>query len=323
MPAPPVPRLMHKRPVRRIHQSNNPLVHMRRQLAGQMRNPIILAKRRQFRCWNSSRRFARLLLCEFLCTLRLRVIFFFSLTFSSTRHRDPRTRIHVNPKISVALFARIMPRKNALHLQFVLASQRRNLNALSAASLKFPSVITALQVLPIKSPMRKRNPAVRARIAHRKRCTLGRASQNQRHFQQHRRRQSVPGNFRASHRRIPKIPKKSGIAFCNGFPHSRASLHQGLHRFAHRYGIVVHRVAPEQPASAAAAQQQRRASQCLSCIRATEDRIQLRGTDFSVILDDESNDVRYLLLADPASLAFVASQPFLRYSLSTTRYSLF
>ena len=49
MPTPPVPRLMHKRPVRRIHQSNNPLVHMRRQLASQMRNPIFLAECRQFR----------------------------------------------------------------------------------------------------------------------------------------------------------------------------------------------------------------------------------------------------------------------------------
>jgi hypothetical protein len=33
VPAAPVPRLMDKRPVRRIHQSNNSLVHMRRQLA--------------------------------------------------------------------------------------------------------------------------------------------------------------------------------------------------------------------------------------------------------------------------------------------------
>ena len=49
MPAAPVPRLMHKRSMRRIHQTNNPLVHVRRQLASQMRNPIFLAERGQFR----------------------------------------------------------------------------------------------------------------------------------------------------------------------------------------------------------------------------------------------------------------------------------
>ena len=49
MPAPPVPRLMHERPVRRIHQPNNPLVYMRRQLASQTRHPIFFAESRQFR----------------------------------------------------------------------------------------------------------------------------------------------------------------------------------------------------------------------------------------------------------------------------------
>lgn len=269
-PTAPIPRLVYKRPVRRVHQSNNSLVYMRRQLASQMRNPIFPTERRQLRR-------------------------------GSNRLRQPRSQTtHVHPKISVPLFARIMPRKNPLHFQFVLAGQRRDLDALPAASLEFPPVITAFDRLPIKAPIRKRNSPVRTRISHRKRFTLSSAPQNQRHFQKHCRLQMVAGNFRASQRRIPEVPQKSRIASGNSFPRrSCASLHQRLHRFAHRYGIVVHRVAPEQPASAAVSQQPRRARR----IVATVERIQLRDSCFSVILRVESNDVRCLLLADPAPLA--------------------
>jgi len=251
MPTPPVPRLMHKRPVRRIHQSNNPLVHMRRQLASQMRNPIFLAERRQFRrgqgtiCSGGARpslstlRLSTLgILRESLRSLRLCVIFFFSPTLSRTRwlSRDARTRIHVHPKISIPLFASIMPRKNALHLQFVLASQRRNLNALPAACLKFPPVITALQILPVESPVRKRNAPMRARIAHRKRFALSRAPQDKRHFQKHCRLQMVAGNFRAPQRRIPEIPQKSSIVFGNSLSRRFAVRpQQTSHRFAHSF----------------------------------------------------------------------------------------
>jgi hypothetical protein len=114
-----------------------------------------------------------------------------------------------------------------------LAGQRRNLNALPAASLKFPPVIAALQSLPIKPPVRKWNSPVRARIAHRERFAFYRAPQNQRHFQQHRRLQLVAGNFRASQSRIPEIPKKSGIAFGRSFPFLKCTLQNWSHRFAH------------------------------------------------------------------------------------------
>ena len=129
-----------------------------------------------------------------------------------------------------------MPRKNALHFQFVLASQRRNLNALPAACLKFPPVITALQILPIESPVRKRNAPMRTRIAHRKRFALSRAPQHQRHFQKHCRLQMVAGNFRASQRRIPEIPQKSSIAFGNSLSRRFAVRpQQTSHRFAHSF----------------------------------------------------------------------------------------
>ena len=56
-------------------------------------------------------------------------------------------------------------------------------------------------------------------------------------------------------------------------------------------------------------------------ILASAERIQLHVSDFGVTLVAESNDVRYLLLADPASLALVASPLFLL--LLTIHYSLF
>ena len=326
---------------------------MRRKLASQMRNPIFLAKRRQFRrgrklqahasrrggaCpsfFDSLRATAPQTLRESLRSLRLCVIFFFSPTFSSTRHRDPRARIHVNPKISVSLFTGIMPSKNALHLQFVLASQRRNLNALPAACLKFPPVVTALQILPIESPVRKRNAPMRTRIPHRERFALSRAPQYQRNFQQHRRPQMVAGNFRASQRRIPEVPQKSSIAFGNSLSRRFAVRpQQTSYRFAHSFFPLLPWVNPSSQFNVPqhsrrvhlpkrTALRQRHRSISLR-IAATPASIQLRVSDFGGILSEEQIDVRRFLLADPATLASVASSFFfLRYSVFTAHYSLF
>src|SRR5271168_773810 len=101
-PAPPIPRLVHKRPVGRVHQSNNTLVHMRRKLASQMRNPVFLAEntelRRQgnLRCQAPRRGGA----CP---SLRLS-----PLIKTRSIRRDPSSRAHENPNIPIALFARIM-----------------------------------------------------------------------------------------------------------------------------------------------------------------------------------------------------------------------
>jgi hypothetical protein len=342
MPAPPVPRLMHKRSMRRIHQPNNSLVHMRRQLASQMRDPIFLAKRSQLRCPCNRRPIvAATILCEPLCTLRLCVVFFLSSAhFAFTRRlsRYPRTRIHVHPEISITFFARIMPRKNALHFQFVLASQRRNFDAASAASLKFPPVITALHRLPVKSPVRKRNSPVRTRIAHRKRFPFGCASQNQRHFKQHRGRKLVARDFRASQRRIPKVPKKACVVFRCSFAFLKCSLQNRSNRFAHSFFPPPSRANPSRPFKAApycctrrlftlkepeglrrTAPRQRHRS-ISPRIAATAPSIQLRRPEFSDILGREQIDVRHLLLADLASLALVASS--LVPSLLTTHHSL-
>src|ERR1051325_1395657 len=179
--ASPEPRLMHERPVRRIHQPDDSLVHMRRQIARQVSALVSLAERSQLRYRGRSLGQSR------------------------------RGRIHVHPNVAVALLAEVMPGKDPLRLQFVLARQRWNLHALPAASIELPAVISALQVLSVKPSVRERDAPVRTGIAHRKRLSLVRPSQHQGHFQQHRRGQPPPPYLGAARRRIPKSPQKSGI----------------------------------------------------------------------------------------------------------------
>src|SRR6202022_2641725 len=153
-----------KRAVAPVPQSKNPLIDVRGQAARQMRDLVFLAENRQRRRVRQSLRQSRSL------------------------------PIHVNPNISIPLFARIMPRKNPLHLQLVLAAQRRNLHATRRASIESPSVIAALHRSAIKMPIRKRYPPVRTRIPHSKRPPLRSPTQNQRHLQQHSRNKLVPAN---------------------------------------------------------------------------------------------------------------------------------
>src|SRR6266851_3520851 len=129
---PPEPRLVHKRPVRRVHQSDNPVIDVRRQLARKVRDFVFVAEngkpwRRRNRLWQFRSR---------------RIV-----------SRYATARAHVNPNVTVALLARIMPCKNPLHLQLVLARERWNLDALPAASIEPPSVITALHYFPVQPPV--------------------------------------------------------------------------------------------------------------------------------------------------------------------------
>src|SRR5438128_4790480 len=118
----PEPRLVHKWPVRRVHQSDDPVVNMRRQLARKMRDLVFVAEYRKRR-----RRRYRL------------------------RQACPRA-IHLNPNIPVSLFAGIMPRKDPLHFQLVLAGERWNLHALPAARIEPPPVVAALHHLASSRP---------------------------------------------------------------------------------------------------------------------------------------------------------------------------
>src|ERR1700676_4063929 len=116
---------MHEGPVRRVHQSHDPFVNVRRQLASEMRDLVLLAEYRQRRS-----------LSDFV--------------------GQPRSwRVHVHPNIAIALFAGIMSREYPIHFQFVLVCQRRNFYALRRARIETPAVITALYGLPIKMAVGK------------------------------------------------------------------------------------------------------------------------------------------------------------------------
>src|SRR5204863_6207839 len=119
----PEPRLVHKRTVRWVHQSDNSVIDVRRQLTRQVRDLVFVAENgKRRRRWNPLRQ---------------------------TRSRT----IHINPNVAVPLFGRKMSRKNALHLQLVLARKRWNLHALPAARIETPSVIAALHHFPVEPPV--------------------------------------------------------------------------------------------------------------------------------------------------------------------------
>jgi len=150
--AAPEPRLMHKWSMRRVHQADNSLVHVRRKIAGQVRDLIFLAEGHQFR----SRRY------------RLRL--------AATR------RVHVNPNVSIMLFAPIVPGENSVDFKFVLVGERGNFQTAATARIEFPAMIAALNAPAVKAPIRKRNAAMRTGVAHGKGHTIGGAAQHQRHF---------------------------------------------------------------------------------------------------------------------------------------------
>jgi len=176
-PAPPPPRLMHKRPMRRIHQPDNPVVDIARQIRRKMRRPKPPRKLRHLR----HRR--------------------------QLPKRPPRSRLRqINPRIPIPLFARISPRVNLSRLQGLVARQRRNLHALPRTRLKSPTMVLASHRLPIEPPRRQRNPPVRTKIPHRKQLPIFLPSHQQRHTQQKRRHRLARTHSRRPQRRIP-IPK--------------------------------------------------------------------------------------------------------------------
>jgi hypothetical protein len=176
-PAPPPPRLMHKRPMRRVHQPDNPMVHIARQLRRQMRRPKPSRKLRHLR---HSRQLT---------------------------HNPPRPRLRqIHPRIPIPLLARKRPRKNLRRVQRLMARQRRNLPTLPRARLKPPPMIFASHRLPIKPTRRQRNPPMRTKIPHGKQLAVILPSHQQRHPQQHRLRGLLSTQPTHAHGRIP-IPK--------------------------------------------------------------------------------------------------------------------
>jgi hypothetical protein len=176
-PAPPPPRLVHKRPMRRIHQPDNPVIH----IAGQLRRQMRRAKPR--------RKLRHLRHCRQLT------------------HHPPRPRLRkIDPRIPIPLLARKRPRKNLRRIQGLMARQRRNLSALPRTRLKPPPMVLASHRLAIEPTRRQRNPSMRTKIPHCKQLPIILPSHQQRHSQQHRLRGLLRTQPIHAHRRIP-IPK--------------------------------------------------------------------------------------------------------------------
>jgi hypothetical protein len=176
-PAPPPPRLMHKRPMRRIHQPDNPMVYIAWQLRRQMRGPVPSRKLRHLR----NRR-------------------------QLTRNPPHPSLGQIHPRIPIPLFTRKSPGINLRRVEPVMARQRRNLPALPRTRLKPPPMVLARHSLPIEPPRRQRNPPMRTKIPHRKQPAIRLPPEQQRHSQQQSRRSLSGTQPLRPHRRIP-IPK--------------------------------------------------------------------------------------------------------------------
>ena len=174
---PPPPSLMHKRPMRRIHQPDNPMINIAWQLRRQMRRPKPPRKLRYLR--------------------HLRQLPY--------RPASPRLR-QIYPRIPIPLLTRKRPRKNLRRVQRLKARQRRNLLALPRARLKPPPMVLASHRLPIKPPSRQRNPSMRTKITHRKQLPILLPSHQQRHTKQQCLRSLPRVQPPGPHCRIP-IPK--------------------------------------------------------------------------------------------------------------------
>src|SRR5207302_7855359 len=142
---PPPPRLMDKRSVRRIHQSDHAVIHIAWEFRRQLRDLVFPAGewklRNRRRIQNGTARF---------------------------RHEDPH--------VSIALLAWIMRSVNLLRAYPRIGSKRRDLHAGAGMHVELPSVIAALEVLSFDSAAGERNAAMRTDVLHRERMAIRIAS---------------------------------------------------------------------------------------------------------------------------------------------------
>ena len=198
-PASPPPRLVYKRPMCRIHQPNNPVIDIARQIRRQMRRT---KPPRKFRHLRHRRQ----------------------LTQSPTRP----SLWEIHPRKPIPLLTRIRTRINLRRIQRLVACQRGNLLALARTGFKPPPMILTSHRLPIEPSSRQWNPPVRTKIPHRKDLPTILPSHQQRHTQQQRRHRLAAAQLPSSHRRIP-IPKDQlrrrsrGPIHLNKFTHHQSA----------------------------------------------------------------------------------------------------
>src|ERR1700733_11209403 len=169
---------MYERPVRRVHQADDGLVHAAGQVGIEMRHFVAGAEDRQFR----------------RCGRRLA-------DGAAFRIREER------PDVAVALLAGKTPGVDSFAFEFGILAERRDGLALPGVRLELPAVVGALYVLAVELAERKRKRAVRADVAQREWFCGSVAAQHQRHVQKHRAYQLMPPHLVAAQRGIPESPQ--------------------------------------------------------------------------------------------------------------------
>ena len=135
--AAPPPRLMHERPMRRIHQPDDAMIDV----AGQVRRDVCRAvARRELRDLRHWRKL-------------------------STAAARARLR-KINPGVAVALLAWIRRGINLCRVQRVGFGERGDQLALAAARVELPAVIFAGYGFAVEPSGRERNSAMRTQVAH-------------------------------------------------------------------------------------------------------------------------------------------------------------
>src|SRR5438132_1324504 len=161
MAAAPPPRLVNKRPVRRIHQPDDTVVHATWQLGGEVRDLVFVAEGRHAWCWNGR------LAC-----------------FGETGPRLGRLR-NEDPDVVVVLLAGKTARVDAVQFELLIRGEGWNVLALTGMGVEFPAMIATFDLLAVEPSIGKRHASVRAGISQGKRTSAPVPPDHERNFQQH------------------------------------------------------------------------------------------------------------------------------------------
>src|SRR6516225_2328027 len=179
-PAPPPPSLVDERPMRRIHQPDDPVVDAQRQIGGQTRDSV--RRTEDGEAWRRFLRFA-----------------------AGARKR------HVNPDVAILLFAGKMSGMDFFYVELRIFGKRRDRAAQARLCLEAPAVVVALELIAIEMPKRERHSPMRTTVSQREGATAIVAPDDQRCAEQHGGTESPAPKLAARKRGIPEAAEHFGV----------------------------------------------------------------------------------------------------------------
>src|SRR5689334_16823957 len=145
----PPPRLVHKGPVGRIHETDDPVIDGAGQFGGEISGLVLVRESGQLRGWKRR-------------------------VFAASKSRTHRARIwNEHPDEAVALFASEVAGVNAINLEVLIGRERGDQAALSRLRVEFPAVIAALDLASIELTAMQRHASVRTGILQRESSSIG------------------------------------------------------------------------------------------------------------------------------------------------------